>query len=81
MSREEALHKVEERREEISRPAKLDWFLETLGISEEDFEAALRDPLRHMKYKPEPGWLWRSGRATKRALINPVLDLWKRAPQ
>ncbi|UCG16677.1 MAG: hypothetical protein JSV19_01310 [Phycisphaerales bacterium] len=73
MDRDEALAKVSERGDAIREPGNMDWFLGALGLSEAEFEEVLRDPLRHMKYRSEPGWLWRACRAAKRAIVNPLL--------
>lgn len=77
MSRDEALRRVSERHGETGRPENLDWFLSALDISESEFEEVLRDPLRHMKYRKEPGRLWWWCRATKRAILNPLLGVGK----
>jgi len=75
MTREEALRKVSEHDNETAEPENLGLLLNALGISRAQFEEVLRDPLRHMKYRKEPGQLWRACRAAKRLLLNPPLRL------
>jgi len=75
MTRGEALQKVSEHQELDAEPANLEWFLHELGVTREQFEELVRDPLRHMQFNQEPGRAWRMCRAVKRFLFNPVGSL------
>ncbi|MGB2988245.1 MAG: hypothetical protein WBE26_20440 [Phycisphaerae bacterium] len=77
MSRDEALRNVSERRNGIREPGNLSWFLGALDLSEAEFEHVLREPLRHRRFRKEPGLLWRGCRATKRRVLNPLLGIGK----
>jgi predicted PP-loop superfamily ATPase len=50
MSRDEALTHVEEVKNRERRPPELDYFLQNLGIKEEEFNNVLAKPLIHSKY-------------------------------
>lgn len=50
MTKEEAAKKVFEKRTSIKEPGNLNWFLDTFGISKEELDTILADPMRHIKY-------------------------------
>ena len=69
MTREEAQKRIEEKREEIEEPENMGWFQDKLGITREEIENVLSDPLRHMKYLKDHSRAWRRIRALKKRYI------------
>ena len=65
MTREEAERRVSENKDSIGEPDNLAWFLGALGISREEMDGVLADPLRHMKYTKERSRAWRRLRALR----------------
>lgn len=69
MTREEAKKAIDEYGFEVKEPGNLDWFLNEMEISRDEFETILSNPLQHMKYmKPRSRVKRRLG-----ALINHYL--------
>lgn len=50
MSRKEALEKVAVNKEKLHEPKNLQWFLDILKITRDEFNAVTSEPLKHMKY-------------------------------
>ncbi len=54
LSREEGRERIADAPRTPVRPGNLPDFYSSIGITEEDFEAAMADPLRHLQYVKEP---------------------------
>jgi hypothetical protein len=54
LSREEGRERIADSPRSPVRPGNLPDFFDSLGITEEEFEAAMADPLRHLRYVKEP---------------------------
>lgn len=50
LTKDEAKKKLSETIHNIGEPKNLKWFLDEIGISKEEFDKVLEDPLKHIKY-------------------------------
>jgi len=73
LRKEDARDKLRANGRGDAAPANLDGFCRSLGITEAEFREAMKNPLRHMRYRPQPSRAWNMLRVLKRALLNPVL--------
>jgi hypothetical protein len=69
MSKKEAELRVAESKANIREPENLQWFLNVLKITREDFEKVLSEPMRHMKYMGQRSRVWRRLKFMKRKLF------------
>ncbi|NPU84685.1 MAG: hypothetical protein HPY65_09375 [Syntrophaceae bacterium] len=53
LDRQEAEKRLAEKRESLKEPSNMDFFLNALDISRDDFEGVVTDPMKHMKYRKE----------------------------
>ena len=69
MTRDEAMAHADEAKKKGERPIELNWLFENIGITEEEFDEVLSNPLRHLKYLKKKSAAARRIKALKHFVI------------
>lgn len=70
MTKEDAQRRVAENRSAIREPDNIVWFQNALGITGEEMDSVLAEPLCHMKYKRQRSRVWRRIHSLKHQLFH-----------